>query len=201
MLASPPGRRRVNEMENNARKKKDVIRSSKINLKQRRVKLVGDATPAERHVCPYCGFYSRQFRFFCVAADAARREALQTIAPVINSFFLCLSEEQLEEDKLHSNGGKVSSSPPPHPLTPNAHPSRLLTSGYGLGVSHSAESFHPRIGWWLVPPPLAPPLFHIPAGFIRSSIRVWSVSTSAYLSAPIMAPPPDSGRRRVFIAR
>lgn len=126
-----------------------MIRSSKINLLRLRVKLVGDATPAERHVCPYCGFYSRQFRFFCVPADAARSEALQTIAPVINSFFLCLSEEQLEEDKLHSNGGKVSSSPPPlTPTTPTTHLSRLLTSRIWSSSFSFSREFSPKN--WLV---------------------------------------------------
>lgn len=106
----------------------------------------------------------------CVPADAVRSEALQTIAPVINSFFLCLSEEQLEEDKLHSNGGKVSSSPAHTEHTPilAAH-LRIWSSCFSF-----SRKFSPRIGSWLVPH-LAPPLFHIPAGFIRSSIHVWSV--------------------------
>lgn len=33
---------------------------------------------------------------------------MPAVSPIINPLFLCLSEEQLEEDELHSNGGKVS---------------------------------------------------------------------------------------------
>lgn len=52
--------------------------------------------------------------WLCITADGNTSIILQTISAVsqINkySFFFFLSEEQLEEDKLHSNGGKVLSS-------------------------------------------------------------------------------------------
>lgn len=81
--------------------------------------------------------YSFAF-WLCITADGKTRIIFQTISAVcarsINTFvvhFLFLFEEQLEEDKLHSNGGKVLS-----PELKNTHvgcsPSNIVSLNISL---------------------------------------------------------------------
>lgn len=89
--------------------------------------LWGQITQSQCRCSRYCGSVLPTFWFFlCVSNNllamhnCARRETaiiLRTISArclclrSVNALFcLCLPEEQLEEDKLHSNGGKVLSS-------------------------------------------------------------------------------------------
>lgn len=106
-----------------------------------------------------------------ITAHAARSELMPAAPPIINPFFLCLSEEQLEEDELHSNGGKVS------PVLA-AHLQNLVA----MFLIQSLFSL--PLGSWLVAMTQAW-VSSSPPFFTRSSIHVWSFPHQHICTTPL----------------
>lgn len=106
-----------------------------------------------------------------LTATAARSQVMSAGSPVINPLSLCLSEEQLEEDKLHSNEGKVSPVLAAH--LQNLVAVFLIQSLFFTLAPLVARGCDSGLG------------FLIPAFFTRSSIHVWSFPHQHICTAPL----------------